>query len=244
MTQAHLAFIVGVGPRLHRREEIERLFDWLKPPGQPPLVSGAGQGVAALLRPWRKRAISDDLKTLLCERLLDAFGHPKVDRNPIWNDVPEELEGLILHWLAGADIRMLFGVLKEVERGHMWADREDFWWSLYEQDRISEVWVAFNREGHRAATSRLPRDRRHGADHLRFALQEGERDKSLLIMRIGGKIVVEGTYNFKVHVFDANSEQAPRLYRPRYDVSNIRRRRGGKAIPHLGNWQQKLLAEL
>lgn len=244
MAQAHLAFLVAIGPRLTRREEVERLFEWLKPAGQPPLAAGAGQAIAAMLRPWRDSGIPEDLKTLMTQRLLDLYGHPKVNRNPIWNDVPPELEGLFLHWLAGADIRMLFAVLKEVERGHMWADREDFWWSLYEQERIAEVWVAFNREGHRAALSRIPRDQRHGPENLRFALQKGEKDKSLLFMRVGDKIVVEGTFNFKVHVFKAGSEQAPRLYRPQYDVSDIRRRWSATTIPHLGNWQAKVLMEL
>ncbi|MAS42096.1 MAG: hypothetical protein CML43_02940 [Rhodobacteraceae bacterium] len=244
MAQAHLDFLGAVGPRLTRREEVERLFEWLKPPGQPALVAGAGQAIAALLRPWRDSGVPEDLKKLTTQRLLDLYGHPKVNRNPIWNDVPEALEGLFLHWLAGADIRMLFAVLKEVERGHMWADREDFWWSLYEQERISEVWVAFNRDGHRAALSRIPRDQRHGAENLRFALQRGEKDKSLLFMRIGDKIVVEGTFNFKVHIFETGSKHAPALYRPDYDVSNIRRRRNATAIPHLGNWQAKVLMEL
>ena len=57
-------------------------------------------------------------------------------------------------------------------------------------------------------------------------------------------VLVEGTFNFKVHIFETGSKHAPALYRPDYDVSNIRRRRNATAIPHLGNWQAKVLMEL
>lgn len=240
MVQAHLAFLEMMAPRLAGRAEIERVLAWLSPPDQPAMATGAAEAVVALLQAWKGKGIPEDLKQLLIDRLLELYGHPKVNRNTIWNQVPPDLEGLFLHWLTGADIRMLFRVLTAVERGHMWAEREEFWWSLYKKNRIDEVWVAFNREGYRAAISRLPRDKRHEAGHVRFALQEGEKDKSLLIMRIGHKIVVEGTYNFKVHVFDEAARDAPRLYLRRYDVADIRARHPRHAIPHLGNWQYKV----
>lgn len=244
MMQAHREFLNLMSARLTERAEIDRVLAWLKPDGQPALATGAAEAIAALLRPWRVKGVPEDIKQLLMDRLLDFYGHPKVSRNAIWNQVPEDLEGLFLHWLTGADIRMLFRVLNEVERGHMWADREEFWWGLYQKKRIDEVWVAFNPEGYRAAMSKLPRDQRHRDEHVRFALQKGGKDKSLLIMRIGRKIVVEGTYNFKVHIFPADHQNAPKLYRPQYDVTVIRRLRGANAIPHLGRWQDKVLMEL
>ncbi len=241
MVDAHFRFLQLVGRRLREKEDIERLLAWLKPEGQPAMATGAAEAVVALLQPWKEKGIPADLKQILMDRLLDLYGHPKVSRNAIWNQVPPEIEGMFLHWLTGADIRMLFRILNEVERGHMWADREEFWWDLYEKNRIDEVWVAFNREGHRAAQSKVPRDLRQKSTHVRFALQEGDRDKSLLIMRIGKKIVVEGTYNFKVHIFDADARNAPKLYQRKYDVANIRGSRGAETIPHLGFWQGKVM---
>ena len=163
------------------------------------------------------------------------YGHPKVNRNAVWNLVNSELEQIVLRWLMGADIRFLFRVLDEVERGHMWRDREDFWWLLYETGRIDEVWIAFNDEGYRAAIQKLPPEARQSA--RRFGHQCGERDKSLLIMRIGSKIVVEGTFNFKVHIFNADNRLAPKLYQPKYDVAEIRSLGGALSKPHLGDWQ-------
>jgi hypothetical protein len=239
MTAAHLEFLVRMDKRLTERSEIERVIAWLRPPGGDAMATGAADAVAALLQPWRGKGISDELKKYLIDSLLDLYGHPKVRRNAVWNQVPQDLEAMFLHWLSGASIRMLFSVLTEVERGHMWADRENYWWSLYEKGQIDEVWVAFNRDGYRVAQSRLPQEQRNSASNFTFALQEGERDKSLLIMRIGDKIVVEGTYNFKVHIFDNNDQNAPQLYLRKYDVANVRwrGRRNARTIPHLGYWQ-------
>lgn len=244
MAAVHIEFLKRMGDRLSQVDEVKRVLAWLRPPGQSPMATGAAEAVTALLEPWSRQGAPADLKKLLMESLLDLYGHPKVSRNAIWNQVPQELEGLFLHWLSGASIRMLFSVLHEVERGHMWADREDFWWDLYEKGRIDEVWVAFNREGYRVAQSRLSSQQRQAGTAHMFGLQSGEKDKSLLVMRIGNKIVVEGTYNFKVHIFDARAQTAPKLYQRRYDVSDIRGRSSANAIPHLGQWQYKVMAGL
>lgn len=180
-----------------------------------------------------------DIQTLLIDRLTEYYGHPRVGRHAAWNEVDPEVEALFLRWLMGADIRFLFRVLTEVERGHMWADREAFWWTLYEQGRINEVWIAFNEAGHQAAMNKISVAARQSG--RRFGKQTGEKDKSLLIMRIGNRIIVEGTYNFMVHAFDAQSPQAPKLYLETYDVADIRngRRAVWKQV-HNGNWQDKV----
>lgn len=235
MDAAHLAYLEQVGPRLSEKPEIERLLAWLRPPGQMARATGASEAIAALLRPWVHEAPPKAIQSLLIDRLTEMYGHPKVNRNAVWNLVNSELEQIVLRWLMGADIRFLFRVLDEVERGHMWRDREDFWWLLYETGRIDEVWIAFNDEGYRAAIQKLPPEARQSA--RRFGHQCGERDKSLLIMRIGSKIVVEGTFNFKVHIFNADNRLAPKLYQPKYDVAEIRSLGGALSKPHLGDWQ-------
>lgn len=239
MDAAHQAFLKRIGPKLRDRDQIERLLAWLRPDGQALRQVGAGTAIEALLRVWQDRDPPKDLQSLLIDRLTELYGHPRVGRHAAWNEVSPELEAILLRWLMGADIRFLFRVLTEVERGHMWADREAFWWTLYEQGRIDEVWIAFNDAGHHAAMQKLPMDARQSG--RRFGRQVGERDKSLLIMRIGGRIVVEGTYNFMVHAFDAQGPNAPKLYQRTYDVAHIRGRRGALWTQvHLGNWQDKV----
>jgi hypothetical protein len=243
MDAAHLAFLVRIAPRLDRRDQIDRLLGWLRPDGQTLRTVGAGAAMSALLRPWMQRPPPKDIMILLTDRLTQIYGHPRVSRHAAWNEVDPGMEAMFLRWLTGEDIRFLFRILTEVERGHMWAEREAFWLTLHEQGRIGEAWVAFNDAGYRAALAKLPEDVRQGA--RRFGRQVGDPDKSLLIMRISDRIVIEGTYNFKVHAFDANQPRAPKLYQPRYDVAEIRR------IPsalwkqvHLGDWQSQVMRQL
>lgn len=240
MDAAHLAYLARIAPRLDQRAEIDRLLGWLKPDGQTVRYVGAGAAITLLMRPWMQRQPPKEIMTLLIDRLTENYGHPRVGRHAAWNEVDPAMEAVFLRWLMGADIRFLFRVLTEVERNHMWADREDFWWTLHEQGRIDEVWIAFNEAGHRTAIAKLPPDARQGA--RRFGRQVGDKDKSLLFMRIGDKIVIEGTYNFMVHAFDARSPGAPKLYQPRYDVSDIRDKRPvlWKQV-HLGGWQGKVM---
>lgn len=243
MDAAHLEFVRLIEPRLQDRGQIERLLEWLKPDGQALRQVGAGAAIEALLRTWGDRTPPPEILTVLVDRLTELYGHPRVGRQPVWNEVSDELEAVFLRWLTGWNIRFLFRVLREVERGHMWADREDFWWTLYEQGRIDAVWIAFNEVGHRVAMMKLPPNARQSG--RRFAQQIGEKDKSLLIMRIGSRIVIEGTYNFMVHAFDAQSASAPKLYQRTYDVADIRARRGAlwKQV-HQGYWQDKVASML
>ena len=234
MDAAHLAYLRALAPHLDQRDMVETLLAWMKPAGQPARVIGAAEAIMALIRPWVQRGPPKLLQELLVDRIADLYGHPKVNRQAVWNQVDPAIEVLFLRWITGADIRFLFKTLAEVERNHMWADREDFWWTLYEQGRIDEVWIAFNDSGYRAALAKLPEADRHMA--RRFGRQVGEKDKSLLIMRIGNTIMIEGTFNFKVHVFKASSSRAPKLYQPRYDVADIRNLPGSDTKPHLGDW--------
>lgn len=236
MDEAHLEFLGRIAPDLQDRTQIERLLGWLKPDEKTVRLVGAGPAIERLIAVWVNRAPPKEIQSLLIDRITELYGHPRVNRNAAWNQVSPQLERLFLRWLMGADIRFLFRVLTEVERGHMWADREAFWWTLHEQGRIDEVWIAFSDEGHRAAMAKLPMDARQSG--RRFARQVGDRDKSLLIMRIGGQIVVEGTSNFKVHAFDATDPRAPKLYLPKYDTGQIRDLPGALwKKSHLGNWQ-------
>jgi len=243
MDAVHLAFVSDLGPRLTERPEVDRLLAWLRPAGQSARQVGASEAINALLRPWQQRDPPNDIKSLLIDRLTEVYGHPRVNRNPAWNRVDPALQAKLLRWISGADIRFLFRVLTEAERGHMWEEREAFWWTLHQQGRIDEVWVAFNGEGHRIAMQKLPPDSRQAG--LRFGKQVGDKDKSLLIMRIGNQIVVEGTYNFMVHGFSVNDTRAPKLYERSYDVAEIRYKPSVKwKQVHNGNWQGRVVMNL
>lgn len=237
MDYVHLEFVKAAQRALTNLPAVQRMVNWLKPPGQSPRRVGAAVAIDALLSPWRERPPPAEVSTLLTDRLTEFYGHPKAGRDAVWNEVDPGLERIFMRWLMHADFRFLFRILREVEPSHMFPDREAFWRVELEAGRVDELWVAFKPEGYRVALERHPAG--HNREWLRFGMQAGENDKSLLLMRIGNKIVVDGTHNFKVHIFDASSSQAPRLYQSEYDVRDIRRRVNMDSFAHLGDWQSK-----
>ena len=65
-----------------------------------------------------------------------------------------------------------------------------------------------------------------------------------LILKIGGKIVVEGSSNYKIHIFDERNPRAPKLYQHSYDCDAIRRISGAQAKMHLGHWEGWVLERI
>ncbi|MDH2328848.1 EH signature domain-containing protein [Cereibacter sp. SYSU M97828] len=244
MDSVHLAFVSSIASKLDDQTMIELLLNWMRPAGQQARVVGASAAIDALLRPWSRHDPGATIKTLLIDRLTELYGHPRVNRSSVWGNVDPQLEAMLLRWISGADIRFLFRVLTEAERGHMWEEREQFWWTLFQQGRIDAVWVAFNNDGHRLAMRKLSAQNQN--EGARFGRQMGETDKSLLIMQMGKQIVVEGTYSFKVHGFDASDPRAPRLYQGKYDVAAIRAKSARWKESHNppGRWQPKVLRHL
>ena len=134
-------------------------------------------------------------------------------------------------------MRLFLDVISKVEDSHMWAPRRDFWLGLYEQGRISEAWVAFSDEGAREA-QRL--SSAEGNKVMEFGRQRQRQNTSLLLMRIGKAIVIEGSHNYRVHIFRSSDPQAPAFYRKSYDCEDIRRLPGSETQVHLGNWQERV----
>ena len=243
MDYVHLAFVEQLSPQLDKRFEMERLIGWLKPEGQQARASGAAQAISALLSPWQSRAPSNDDERFLTERLISLYGDPRIrSENAAWSGVPTHLRAIIDRWLTGENIRFFLDVVSAVEESHMWAPRERFWLGLHNQKRIDAAWVAFSKEGVAYA-------RRKGADNrfLRFGRQEagGSRaNTSLLILKIGSKIVVEGSHSYKVHVFRDDHPKAPKLYESWYDCEDIRLLPGSWSVAHHGDWQGRVLEHI
>ena len=121
----------------------------------------------------------------------------------------------------------------------MWAPRRVFWLDLYRDGHIQEAWVALSDEGRRIADRRA----REARDNtlLCFGRQTvgGARaNTSLLILRVNRRIVVEGSHNYKVHVFRPGEPGCPSLYLNAYDCESVRESQPGhEARSHIGDWQ-------
>ncbi|MFG1319229.1 EH signature domain-containing protein [Xanthobacter autotrophicus] len=238
MDHAHLAYVRRLQPDLGRRADIDRLFAWLKPDQQLPRTSGAGEAITALLSPWLSGDPSKDDVAHITQTLVGFYGDPRVNPGGVWAGVPQTQRDVILRWLTGKDIRFFLDVVSQVEDSHMWEPRRTFWLGLYEQKRIDAAWVAFSRSGVELARRSLPR--RDGVHTQSYGTQSaggGRSNTSLLILKVGSKIVVEGSHSYKVHIFSAAHPAAPKLYQPTYDCEAIRLLPGSEARPHLSGWQ-------
>jgi hypothetical protein len=149
--------------------------------------------------------------------------------------VAPELVERISRWLTGENIRFFMDVVSAVETSHMWEPRRTFWLQLHKERRIDSAWVALSDEGARRA-----REMAQGRPGLAFGRQtaRGSRlDTCLLVLKVGSKIVVEGSHSYKVHVFREGANKTPKLYQPRYDCEEIRLIPGVDARAHNGDWQ-------
>ncbi|HTQ10239.1 MAG TPA: EH signature domain-containing protein, partial [Fimbriimonadaceae bacterium] len=236
MDHAHLVFVQKLAPAF--QPALEKLFAWLKPPGQPVRMSGAAEAITAVLKPWLTSDPPKDRIASITETLIAFYHDPRVSRSGAWASVPERELAVLLRWLTGENIRFFLDVVSAVEESHMWEPRRKFWLGLYEQKRIDAAWVAFS--GRAASLARRQVDAGGKRGLLSFGRQTaggGRTDTSLLILKIGSKIVVEGSHSYKVHVFSVDDPNAPRLYQPNYDCEHIRSLHGAQAKPHLGDWQ-------
>jgi len=242
MDFAHLAFVQALAPSLDHRGAVDRLLGWLKPEGQEARMTGAGEAIAALLLPWRGEEPPEDLRSELTTTLVSCYGDPRVRKGTgAWAAVPGELMAIFLRWLAGENIKFFLDVVSAVEDSHMWAPRKKFWLGLYNQKRIDDAWVAFSKAAARYARNSV------GNRIIKFGHQTagGSReDTCLLILKIGRKIVVEGSHSYKVHIFDEKNPRAPKLHQLSYDCEAIRSLPGARAKAHLGYWEGWVLENI
>lgn len=242
LLHAHLAFVSGMKPRLDQPAEAERVLGWLRPKGRKARIEGAAEALDALLEPWRSNEPPENLRDLLLERLVDGYGDPRVRVGDPWDAMDPDCKGVMLRWLTGANIGFFLDVVSQAEESHMWQPRREFWWGLYRQGRIGAAWVAFCPEAAELAERLL--DREGGPATLKYGRQTaggGRSRTSLLIMKIGDSVVVEGSHSYKVQVFRKADRGAPRLFDERYDCERIRLAPGHDQQAHHRGWQDRVL---
>ncbi|CDZ72586.1 Hypothetical protein NGAL_HAMBI2610_42110 [Neorhizobium galegae bv. orientalis] len=245
MDHAHLAYIRSIAPELKSREGMARLFGWLKPDNQEAKLTVSADAISACLGHWTQAVPPEDDQRYLLENLIGLYGDPRVQRSGAWTGVSEQLMSVILRWLTRENIRFFLDIVSAVEESHMWEPRRKFWLGLHQQGRIDAAWVAFSDRAAREARSKSKQSGSRGT--LRFGRQiagGGRSNTSLLILKVGRKIVVEGSHSYKVHVFDATNLRAPALYGDNYDCDDIRDIPGARAKSHQGYWEGWVLENI
>jgi hypothetical protein len=180
----------------------------------------------------------------MTQSLVLLYGDPRVERSGVWSGVSDNVLSVLFRWLTGENIRFFLDVVSAVEESHMWPLAESSGWDSTNRDALTRHGLF---SGSAVACAKRHLATRGDGALLKFGRQSagGSRaDTSLLILKIGNKIVVEGSHNYKVHIFREDNLRSPRLYQPTYDCEAIRVTSGAEARTHVGSWQGWLLERI
>lgn len=221
MQAANDGFIRGIAKKLGNAQERQRLFNWLIPKGGSVLETGAGPAIEATVAIWRNKTPPDELRQELTETIIGAYNDPRLHRGGIWSAFDPELKQIFLRWLTSQDMKYFCDMVTATHHSHMWEPRRNFWLQLDEDERILEAWVAFGASAERYARQNLVRKEGQIKGKQFGSQLDRGGSTSLLIMRIGNKIVVDGCHNYKTHIFRHDDPRAPKLYQSRYYCDDI-----------------------
>lgn len=239
---AHKIFVERLAPDLAEPEARSKLFNWLAPDNGPVLQSGAGPAIEALLSVWRNRTPPDALRNELSEQIIAGWNDPRLHTGGIWSGFDPDLKSVLLRWLTHQDMKFFCDMVTATQDSHMWPPRRDFWLQLYNDKMIDEAWVAFGSEARRYAQQNLVKSGKTDMNR-RFGRQlDRGGSTSLLIMRIGNKIVVDGCHSYRTHIFRSDDKNAPKLYQREYYCDDIMRA-SSNSKPHnsISSWSQWVL---
>lgn len=223
MELAHLSLTSLVRPHLSERNLIDWYIRWLRPSGKEEgRNSGAEPAIEALIHPWLERAPDDKLRSYLVETLIELYGDPRIKSGGVWGGIDERHMAIVHRWLTREDMRFFTGVVDATQKDAMWPPRRDFWLKLYDEGKIDAAWAALSSQAFEYARQHLMRQDAKNA-YTRVAYQQARQNTSLLIMKIGNKIMVDGCHSYRTHVFDIADPMAPKLFEEGYDCEQIMR---------------------
>jgi hypothetical protein len=221
MDLAHLSLTSLVRPNLSERNLIDWYIRWLRPPGKVEgRNTGAELAIEALIHPWLEKTPEDKLRSYLVETLIELYGDPRIKSGGVWGGIDERYMSIVHRWLTREDMRFFTGVVDATQKDPMWPPRRDFWLKLYDEGKIDAAWAALSSEAFEYARKHLMRQDAKNA-YTRVGYQKARQNTSLLIMRIGNKIIVDGCHSYRTHVFDIADPMAPKLFEEGYDCDQI-----------------------
>lgn len=247
MDHAHTAFVDALKPGLTHDNgaAFAHLCAWLRTDDGKARTAGADEALKAVLTPWRDHDPSEAYKVVLLRELVALYGDPRLGRGD-WHNTGEA-KAPLLRWLAAATQELFWQIISRADNSHMVPQRRAFWLQMFEEGRISEAWFALSEKGELLA--RALAKQTSGGILASFGRQThgGHNGRCLLIMRVGQNIVVEGSSNYKVHIFNETCKDRPKLYLGSYNCESIRRtlpEKFKKTHDQYGNWQQWVRQQL
>jgi len=223
--EAGAQFVKELTPQMKNPVVGRICLDWFAPEQEDSVarISGANYALDAIFSPWLEDEPPAKWKETLLRRLPQAYGDPRLTRGGAWGPEDKPARQTFSRWLTGATLEAFLDIVSQAEDSHMWADRRPFWENLYQEGHIQDAWVAFSKQAARIAEISANSS---GEMALKsYGRQVARGNTSLLILKINWKIVVEGSHNYKVHVFPKGHPASPTLYlqHPKtYDCEKIR----------------------
>lgn len=242
MDYVHLEYINSISDSLNDSKVCNRLMDWLKPKGSKARMEGAVEAIEAIIRPWLNDDPSPKQLSKITRRLIGMYKDPRTMGGFPWIKIDPEIRDVFIRWITGENLRLLFDAITDTNSSHMWEDRRKFYLDLHRQKRIDSVWVAFAPAGKARAKEILKRFGENEILEFGEQIDRGSRkNTSILIAKIGSKILVDGSHSYRVRIFKENDPSAPKLYQPQYNCNSIPHI---ESRPHLGNWQDWILQRI
>ncbi|WP_159945797.1 EH signature domain-containing protein [Rhizobium sp. 18065] len=222
MRQVHYAWLHAL-PEASSVEVIQQIFAWVFPKQRPSLEGDlAASAVEKLLNPWLRSHPPADVRDILVHRIVEAFGDPRNQRAEFWALVTPAHRKVVVRWLAGESIDALLAIITKSTQTHMWPPRHVFWKGLYDKGFVEEAWVALSPAAIRNAAVMFEETKDPVYTMTGSQMAGGNRkDTCLLIMRIGRYTVVEGSHDYRIHVFESDDPAAPLFYQDTYDAEKI-----------------------
>ena len=206
---------------LNRKDTTNEIKNWLAPEGEIIRKRGAEHGINRLVKPYLTEALAEEDRQKLLVWLLAKYEDPRI-QSEVWDDVDTQCRALVCKWLVGNTLEAFLEIITASQKHmdhKMWTNREHFWWDMHKEENIDEAWVALSPEGLREA--RRLYERSGDPIFTQFGLQSSRARKntSLLIMKINGYTVVEGSHSYKVRIFKRGNSDGPDLYERSYDAN-------------------------
>ncbi|GAA3874417.1 EH signature domain-containing protein [Celeribacter arenosi] len=202
---------------------VDKLVSWVTPTGkQKEFGSREAEVVEKILAPWMNSDCPESLREHCVDKLVNRFGDPRTEHPAFWSQIGIPHRRVMLKWLARKSMEAMFEIVTQAEKGtehgHQWVKRKRFWMGVYDKGQIDEAWVALGKKAIPYAKDLYSQT--SDPSFLSFGRQ-ARRDTCLLLMKINDKTIVEGSHNFRVHVFPTPTRVTPELYADAYDLDDI-----------------------
>ncbi|WP_170117014.1 EH signature domain-containing protein [Phyllobacterium sophorae] len=221
MAATHSAWLAKLPP-VRSTRQLDHVFAWLRPQNRPAIGNDMAAGaINKLVEPWISDTPPPDFQSVLLERIVGAYGDPRERRNDFWPLVAGHTRDVLNRWLAGKSMDALLEIITRATANHMWHARHHFWKGLYDRGLVQEAWIALSRPAAQIADDMFRKTENKIYTLAGVQVSRERRDTCLLIMRVGQHIVVEGSHDYRVHLFKSTDSRAPVLYQPQYDAEAL-----------------------